>query len=161
MQGWTYVGSGPPFWYWVAAAVFWWRACATTLDVPNALLLAAGRSAEDAALFDALARRQAARAAAGWRRRGATLVAVGAFAIAFAVVAALTRRDGVAAAAVCLFGPAALHAAWARRTAEAVVADPPDAEGLRVRFLRLRAGAFLAAMVNAAAATLLGRFGLP
>jgi hypothetical protein len=148
-------------WWWIAAALFWWRACGETLGVPNALVLSAGRDAGDAALFDALARRMVARTGAAWRKTGPFLVALAAFSVAFAAVLALTRRDPFAAAVVCLLAPAAAHGVWTRRAALAMAEAPPEAEALRARFLRLRAGAFLAAMVSAGAATLLGRFGLP
>jgi hypothetical protein len=142
-------------WFWIAAALLWWHVCAATLGVPHALLDRAVDHAEDAALFERLARRNVALAAEAWRRNGMFWTGVAAFAIAFTAAYAVIQRNPPAAAGFCLLTPLALHMLFLARAATAMEAAPPEREALRKRFKALRAQAYGAAMASIALALIL------
>jgi hypothetical protein len=148
-------------WFWVAAAAIWWRVCGVTLGVPSDLLHRAGRDEADAALFDRLARRNAALAAASWARNGAWIVAAAAFLICFAGGVAVLRLSPSAAAAFCLIAPLSAHSIAAGRAAQRIAAGAPEPAALLERFRALRLQAVLAAALSFALAATLRVAALP
>ena len=139
-------------WFWIAAALLWWHVCSATLGVPNDLLLRSARDSEDAALFDRLARRNAAVVAAAWRRGGALGVGLGAFLVMFTGAHAVANRSPSAAGAFCLLAPLALHLWASARAAAQIETTQPGEEALRRRFAALRLRAFASALASVALA---------
>ena len=135
-------------WFWIAAAAVWWRVCAATLGVPNDLMLRALRDSEDAALFERLARRNVATAAAGARRGGVAAAALAGFMLTFLAAYAWLARSGAAAGGFVILGPLTLHAVWTARAALALDGAQPDADALLRRFRALRTQAFAAALTS-------------
>ncbi len=142
-------------WFWIAAALLWLTVCSRTLGVPNDLMNGAIDDAQDAALFDGLARRNVALAAESWRRNGVFWTALGAFVIAFTAAYAFIERNPPAAAGFCLLAPLSAHLLLSARAAAAMAANPPEAAALRRRFKALRAQAYGAALASVALALIL------
>jgi hypothetical protein len=128
-------------WFWLAALVFWSRINAETVGVPHGLLRRARHDPTDAALAEALARRELA-------ARGATSgagVAFTAFVLGFIAVYAATTRSPLGGGLFCLLGPAAGLAFWQDQAARGLERlGPADLrrglERLRLAGLSVAAG---------------------